>query len=292
MPKAKALPSDKMSPGSLAKLSNHQLIAYLRKHFFGPAKRLWRDHLPYMRLAHKRFSQPGRRIPIKGRPTWTQFCKLELGVDIRTVQRWLSDKPCPKTLRQQYDAVDIAHLEKVARAAQDLAEGDPDNPDYEPIRKAIREKPDVEVTVSGITGNAVDGKHYLLTPPELRAKLEGEFGPMYDPCPYPRPKTFNGLEAEWRETNYINPPFYGEIINGKKYGMTAWVKKAIEEQALGKTSLLVFPQFGWFHMLLEAGAEMRSLGLVRWIATEDGSAQPSPHKIVMYVLRGKKLEDL
>jgi hypothetical protein len=246
--------------------------------------------LPYLRAAHDRFSQPGRRVPVTDRPTWTKFCKLELGVDIRTVQRWLSDKPPIKTQRQHYDAVDIAHLEKVAWAAQKLAEADPDNPDYDSIRLALREKPDVEITVSGISGNAVDGKHYLLTPDYLKAQLRAEFGPeIFDPCPYPRPKDFNGLEAEWHKVNYVNCPFYGETINGKKYGMTAWVRKAIAEQALGKTSILVFPQFGWFHTLLKAGAEMRSLGEVPWIAIEDGTAQQSSHKIVMFILRGKNV---
>jgi hypothetical protein len=43
-----------------------------------------------------------------------------------------------------------------------------------------------------------------------------------------------------------------------------------------------------FHLLLNAGAEMRSIGAVNWVAIEDGSALPSGRMIVEFILRGKK----
>jgi len=59
---------------------------------------------------------------------------------------------------------------------------------------------------------------------------------------------------------------------GKKKGPTAWVRKAIEEHRKGKTVVLVYPIDKWILMLLaELGAEVRNLGDVRWLATEDGS---------------------
>lgn len=287
--------SEEISRGSIAKPSNKisdkELIAFLRTKFFGPLKRHLKDYLPYLRLAHNRFAQPGRRIPIPGRPLWSEFCSKELGVHVRTVQLWLAgDKPATKKIRNKYDAVDIAHLEKVAYAAQQLAEDNPDNAEYDPIRKAIREKPDAEITVSGITGNAVDGKHYLLTPEYLKAKIKAEFGPqIFDPCPFPRPAGFNGLEVPWGRVNYVNAPFYGEIVDGKRYGLTAWVKKALAEQSRGNTSIIVWPMDGWFHKLLAAGAEMRSLGEVRWVAAEDGTPQMSASReTVMFILRPEK----
>lgn len=107
------------------------------------------------------------------------------------------------------------------------------------------------------------GKHYWLTPPDLMAELQEEFGFDFDPCPYPRPEGFDGLEVEWGESNYVNPPFTG--------GVTAWVRKAIEEHKKGKKIVLVFPLDKWVHMLVEAGAEIRNIGDVKWRAIEDNS---------------------
>jgi hypothetical protein len=106
-----------------------------------------------------------------------------------------------------------------------------------------------------------DGKHYWLTPPTLYSELDAEFHFDYDPCPYPKPDDFDGLTAEWGQSNYVNPPFVGP---------TAWVRKAITEQRKGKRVVLVFPIDKWIHMLLEAGAEVRNLKDVKWHAIEDG----------------------
>ena len=40
----------------------------------------------------------------------------------------------------------------------------------------------------------------------------------YDPCPYK--SSFNGLEIEWKEKNFVNPP-YSQL--------KTWIIKAIEE---------------------------------------------------------------
>ena len=111
-------------------------------------------------------------------------------------------------------------------------------------------------------GNGADGKHYWLTPPALMAELQAEFDFDFDPCPYPRPEGFDGLTAPWGQSNYVNPPFNGP---------TAWVRKAIAENQQGKAVVIAFPVDKWIHMLIKAGAEIRNLGDVKWVATEDGS---------------------
>lgn len=121
-------------------------------------------------------------------------------------------------------------------------------------------------------GNGDDGKHYWLTPPDLRAELQARYGFTFDPCPYPLPDGFDGLTCEWGSSNYVNPPFGSIIHQGKKKGMTAWVRKAIAEHELGKRVVMVYPVDKWVLMLLGAGAQVRNLGDVRWVATEDGSA--------------------
>jgi hypothetical protein len=121
-------------------------------------------------------------------------------------------------------------------------------------------------------GNGEDGKHYWLTPPALMAELQLEFQFDFDPCPHPKPADFDGLTAEWGQSSYVNPPFGSIVHQGKKKGMTAWVRKALAEHAKGKRVVMVYPLDKWVLMLLTAGAEVRNLKDVRWVATEDGSA--------------------
>lgn len=120
-------------------------------------------------------------------------------------------------------------------------------------------------------GNASDGKHYWLTPPELYATLDAEFHFDFDPCPYPLPEGFDGLTCEWGKSNYVNPPFGAIIHEGKKKGATAWVRKAIEEWKKGKRVVFVYPLRKWELMLFDCiGAGVRNLGDVRWLSIEDG----------------------
>lgn len=117
--------------------------------------------------------------------------------------------------------------------------------------------------------------------------LDDEFHFDFDPCPCPRPEGFDGLTIEWGRSNYVNPPFLTTIEGGRKTGMTSRVRRAIEEQAKGNTSVLVYPQHGWVHMLVKAGAELRSLGKVKWLDIEDsGSSSAASSPIMAFVLRG------
>jgi hypothetical protein len=126
-------------------------------------------------------------------------------------------------------------------------------------------------------GNGEDQKHYWLTPPEIYAALNAEFEFDFDPCPYPLPEGFDGLTCDWGRSNYVNPPFGSIMHEGKKKGPTAWVRKAIAEQQKGNTTVLVYPVDKWVLMLVKAilgdnHANIRNLGDVKWLATEDGSA--------------------
>jgi hypothetical protein len=138
-------------------------------------------------------------------------------------------------------------------------------------------------------GNSKDGKHYWLTPPELYNQLNEEFAFTFDPCPYPKPEDFDGLDAEWGESNYVNPPFGVVIHKGKKKGATAWARKCIEESKKGKKVVMVYPIDKWVLMLLQAGAKVRNLKDVKWIATEDGSVGPGTGRhIACFILDGEK----
>lgn len=125
-------------------------------------------------------------------------------------------------------------------------------------------------------GNGEDGRHYWLTPwtDPVFVRLAEEFGPFdFDPCPWPKPEGFDGLTCEWGQRNYVNPPFGSIMHQGKKKGPTAWMRKAIEEQRKGKLSVVVYPVDKWVLMMLAAtgATNVRNLGDVRWLATEDGT---------------------
>ena len=139
-------------------------------------------------------------------------------------------------------------------------------------------------------GNGEDGKHYWLTPPDVYEKLNAEFGFTFDPCPYPKPDDWDGLTGEWGTSNYVNPPFGSILHEGKKKGPTAWARKAIEEQAKGRDVVLVYPVDKWILMLLAAGADVRNLGDVKWLATEDNSqGKGTGRHIACFVLKGNAL---
>ena len=139
---------------------------------------------------------------------------------------------------------------------------------------------------------AKDGKHYWLTPADLMAEIEAEFEITFDPCPYPKPDDFDGLTAEWGESNYVNPPF-GSIAypDGKIHGPTIWARKAIEEFKKGKRVVFVYPIDKWVLMLLENGAQVRNLRDVQWEAIEDRTAHKGTGRhIAMFILDPKKGE--
>jgi len=135
-------------------------------------------------------------------------------------------------------------------------------------------------------GNGDDGKHYWLTPDDLMKELNDEFKFDFDPCPYPKPEDFDGLTNEWGKSNYVNPPFGSIIHQGKKKGPTAWVRKAIAEHEKGKDVVLVYPIDKWILMMIKAGAEIRNLGDVKWLATEDKSqGKGTGRHIACFVLK-------
>ena len=136
-------------------------------------------------------------------------------------------------------------------------------------------------------GNGDDGKHYWITPPEVMEPLQTEFKFDFDPCPHPLPDGFDGLTCEWGKSNYVNPPFGSILHQGKKKGPTAWARKAIAEQKKGKDTVLVYPIDKWVLMLIAAGAEIRNLGDVRWLSTEDGKpGKGTGRHIAAFILRG------
>ena len=141
-----------------------------------------------------------------------------------------------------------------------------------------------------VVPHSSSAKRYWLTPDEMYAALDAEFGFDFDPCPFPRPDGFDGLAVKWGRMNYVNPPF--RRTDGNTDGPTAFVRKAIEEQRKGRSSVLLLPVQSYVNLLLEAGAEPRAAGRTRFLEADTHKPLPSPSPTFLAVLRGiERVED-
>jgi hypothetical protein len=59
-----------------------------------------KELIPYLREARRRWAQPGRRVPVPGRPSWTEWITQNLHVTPRRVQQLLNE-PSEITSRGQ-----------------------------------------------------------------------------------------------------------------------------------------------------------------------------------------------
>ena len=81
----------------------------------------------------------------------------------------------------------------------------------------------------------LDHKDDWATPPNVYAKLNEEFDFTFDPCPYQHDiERWDGLEVEWGERNFINPPYSRKLKE-------AFVRKAISESKKGKLCVMLLP---------------------------------------------------
>jgi len=72
------------------------------------------------------------------------------------------------------------------------------------------------------------------------------FEDFFDPCPT-NPLT-DGLLTYWKKRNYCNPPYSEKI---------PWIKKAIDEQKKGNTTVMLLPAATdaiWYHDLVVPNA--------------------------------------
>jgi len=132
----------------------------------------------------------------------------------------------------------------------------------------------------------IQNKEYWITPPDIYRPLDEEFHFDFDPCPYPY-KGIDGTEIDWGKSTYLNPPFRkSDGKNGK--GPTAFIRKAIEENKKGKNVVILINTNAFINMLIEAGAEMRSMKRVKWLDGRTGEAWKNPANTTCFILRGKE----
>ena len=81
----------------------------------------------------------------------------------------------------------------------------------------------------------LDHKDDWATPVTFYSELNAEFDFDFDPCPFQHDiKKWNGLEVDWGERNFVNPPYSLKLKE-------AFVKKSIVESKKGKLCVLLLP---------------------------------------------------
>ena len=93
---------------------------------------------------------------------------------------------------------------------------------------------------------------------------------FFDPCPV-NPQ-WNGLDIDWKELNYVNPP-YSRERGDKKTLLTLFVEKALEEKG---TTIMLLPSKTdqeWFHKIKEFDI-MWIRGRLKFVGNEWSATQP------------------
>lgn len=96
----------------------------------------------------------------------------------------------------------------------------------------------------------------VATPDWLYESLNAEFSFTHDPCPlgWQAGTTPSGLEAEWGERNFVNPPFSS---------IKKWVQKALEQRSKGKLVVMLLTarinSNYWWELIWPKASEIRFL---------------------------------
>src|SRR5208282_2655082 len=111
-----------------ASMTDQELVEHLQNKL-RPVGQTLLTNLAYIREARNRFAQPGRRVPIAGHPTFTQWIKENLGISDRHVRRLLAAAdPTQKLKKQQRRDATYDMAVTMAHAVLGLHEADPDDP--------------------------------------------------------------------------------------------------------------------------------------------------------------------
>ena len=98
--------------------------------------------------------------------------------------------------------------------------------------------------------NILSGDDWV-TPKELYNTLDQEFNFNFDPCPLH--SDFDGLKIDWKERNFINPPYSRKLKE-------AFIRKSFEESKKGKLCVMLIPvstSSKIFHETIYPHAEIR-----------------------------------
>ena len=104
----------------------------------------------------------------------------------------------------------------------------------------------------------------------IKEKWGYEKEQFFDPCPV-NPQ-WNGLDIDWKELNYVNPP-YSRERGDKKTLLTQFVEKALDEKG---TTIMLLPSKTdqeWFHKIKEFDM-IWIRGRLKFVGNEWSATQP------------------
>ncbi len=112
------------------------------------------------------------------------------------------------------------------------------------------------------------------TPKAVYQILDAEFTFDFDPCPVN--PNFDGLNAQWGDVNFVNPPY------GRK--LPKWIEKGYEVYLHGKTVVFLIPSrtdTRWWHSYIMKADEIRFIkGRLKF--DEHKNSAPFPSCIVIF----------
>lgn len=118
------------------------------------------------------------------------------------------------------------------------------------------------------------------TPRAFYQSLHAEFKFDFDPCP--TSPEFDGLKIDWKNRNYINPPFKD---------IKKWVHKAYLESQKGKMCVLLIPSRTdtyWWHEYVMKANEIRFIqGRIKY----EGAKFNAPFPSCVVVFKGSTPTD-
>ena len=116
------------------------------------------------------------------------------------------------------------------------------------------------------------------TPKDVYTVLNEEFNFDFDPCPLGGD---NGLDIEWGQSNFVNPP-YSQL--------KAWCKKAHEEWLKGKTVVMLIPSrtdtVAWHDYCMKA----QEIRFIKGRLKFGGSKNNAPFPSAITIFRGRIYE--
>ena len=108
------------------------------------------------------------------------------------------------------------------------------------------------------------GKDDWKTPKDIYNALDKEFGFDFDPAP-PNPQ-FDGLNVDWGNSNYINPPYSTKLQD-------AFIEKGFNEWKKGKTCVFLIPvrtsTKRWQNIILPHATEIRFTKRIKFEGAEN-----------------------